>query len=105
MIAIEEKIASDVRQNVGEEGQHKDFRIVEDMTAIAKAGKAFGGDAVAAVMRGDVDTQLIEVETHTELGFVITLDDDICSLPVVLPGSFVQCQQAVVDAMSGMGFA
>ena len=50
MIAVEQEVACDFWYDIGEEGQHKDFSIVEDMAAIAEAGQSFSGNAVAAVM-------------------------------------------------------
>src|SRR5207248_4612321 len=43
MEAIEQQIACDRGMHIGEEGEHEDLGIVEDMAAIAKAGQSFGG--------------------------------------------------------------
>src|SRR5690349_11618139 len=44
-IAIHEQIASNIGMHVGKEWKHEDFCVMENVSAIAKAGKAFGGNA------------------------------------------------------------
>ena len=63
--------------HIGEVGEHKYFGIMEDVTAIAKAGQAFRSNAIAAIMRWGTDAQLIDIETNGLLCYVVTLDDYI----------------------------
>src|SRR5438105_3245422 len=104
MVAIEQKGACYIRMHIGEEREHEDLSIVEDVTAIAKAGQSFGGDAIATIVWRGADTQLIDIVTNGLLSFVVALDDDIRGLPEALPGIDMFCQQRLVGtALCALG--
>src|SRR5579859_1603645 len=65
MVAVEQKLTSNIRHNIGKEGQHENFGIVEDVTTIPKARESLGGNAVAAIVHRGVDTQLIDVVAYS----------------------------------------
>src|SRR5947209_8805153 len=50
-IAIQQQVTCYIRMDIGEVRQHKDFSIVEDMAAIAKACQPFGRYTITAIMR------------------------------------------------------
>ena len=77
MIAIEQEVTRDRGVNVDEVGQHKDFSVLENVTAISKSCQALGCNTVAIIMSGCADTQLIDAVANGLLCLVVTFDENI----------------------------
>ena len=86
MIAIRKQIARDFWKEVAEERQHKDLCIPKSVPPIPISAKRFCADVHALSVSGSGNEQVVNVEAHRQLGFVVTLNDDVSNAPVFPPG-------------------
>src|SRR5205814_8465454 len=100
MIAIEQEVTRDRGVNVGEVGQHKDFSVLENVTAISKSCQTLGCETVAIIMSGCVDTQLIDAVANGLLCLVVTFDEYMRNTPVIRPRLYIPGMQLVISTLT-----
>ena len=100
MVAVHHQVACDLWHTIGEEGEHENLGVVEDVTPIPEARQALCRDTGAVIMQRGVDAQLIDIVPYPKLGLVVTFDENVCSLPEVVPCLMVLCKQRVISGGS-----
>ncbi len=71
----------------GEERQHEDFGVPEDVVAVAEAAQGLGADGGAIGEARGGDEQLEDVEAQRKLGLVVALDQHVGGLPRLVPAA------------------
>ena len=86
----------------GEEREHEDVAVPEDVPAVCRPGQAAGTDGRLAAVAGRAD-QVEEREANRPLELWIAFDDDVGLRPPASPGLPVLAEQALEAGLLGRG--
>src|SRR5918994_7697960 len=95
-------LASRRRMGGGEDWEHEDVAVPEDVTAVRGPREPPGADGSLAAV-GDRADQMEKVEADRALELGIALDDDVRLLPASAPRLPLLAQEPFVSRLFGLG--